>query len=257
MDDMPRYRWSNTPPDSGDAVTIKDPTSVDPNAPTRRTHPYSDPAPKSMRSPGQSVPTKRPIETEVKVLPKDYPEIIRNSKRETELFVTFVPFAEEAGAKTLRSAFSIHRIARRIISSWPDDADGWPGDLNKIKTQEAHKDEALGKAKLKASNVDHRPPYPQGHILIEKNMGYVGEAKLYLTSDLNGNLSPKASSYVLNIKDKEYSGLPGQSNVLLSLDCFYYPMPETIKDILKMDHELLTLTDFATKMRSNGFKFSP
>ena len=115
--------------------------------------------------------------------------------------------------------------------------------------------------KLEASNVDHRPPYPQGHILIEKiiekNMGAIGIAKLYLTSDLNGNLSPKASSYVLNIENKEYTGLPGQSNVLLSLDCFYYPMPDTISKILKMDHELLTLSDFATKMRSNGFKFSP
>jgi hypothetical protein len=254
---MPRNRWSDdTSPDSGEVLTERKlPSSPDPDATTRRTYPFPDVAPKSMRSPTDSA--KPPISIEVQVLPQNYPVLIRESEGQTKLFVTFVPFAEEAGAKTLRSAFSIHRIARRIISSWPDDADGWPGDLNNIKVQKAHKDEALGKAKLEAINVDHRPPYPQGHILIEKDMGDTRIAKLYLTSDLNGKLSPKASSYKLKVKNQIYTGLPGQSNVLLSLDCFYSPMPKTIKDILKMDHELLTLTDFATEMKSNGFKFSP
>ena len=252
---MPRKRWSdNSSPDSGNAPKVPRPRP-DLVPSTQRIHPSTDLAPRSIREPTGN-PHEKPEEIKVNVLPRDYKDLILNSDGKVFVFVTFVPFQEEEGAKTIRSAFSLHRIARKIIANWPDDGEGWPGNLNDIKVQKAHRDEAIGKPKNEASDVTHRPPVPQGHVLIEKDMGSLGKASLYMTSDLNGNLSPKNSSYNLRIDGKEHKGLPGNSNILLSVDCFCKSTPKKIKDVLNMKYDLLTLTDFANEMESRSFKWS-
>lgn len=251
---MPRKRWSDSSPDSGDVKTTPKPFS-DPDTTTKRIHLSLDPAPRSIRPPTDG-PHKKPVEIEVNVLPRNYKDIILNSDGEVFVFVTFVPFQEEEGAKTIRSAFSLRRIAKKIIANWPDDGEGWPGNLNKIEVQKAHRDEAIGNPKKEASDVAHRPPVPQGHVLIKKDFGSLGKADLYLTSDLNGNLSPKYSSYLLEMNGKSYEGLPGNSSTLLSVDCFFAVSPKTIKDILKMKYDLLTLSNFADEMKITSFKFS-
>lgn len=252
---MPRKRWSDdSSPDSGDTQTIPRPTV--PAVPsTKRIHPSTDPAPRSIPEPTDRS-YQRPVPIKVNVLPRNYKRVILNSDGKVKVFVTFDPFGEEKGAKTIRSAFSLYRIARKIIANWPDDEIGWPGNLNNIEVQKAHRDEAIGNPKIEASGVAHRPPVPQGHVLIEKDMGSLGKASLYMTSDLNGDLSPKNSSYNLLIDGEEYEGLPGNSNILLSVDCFCTPIPKQIQDVLKMKHDLLTLTDFANEMKSRSFKFS-